>query len=401
MRNTTLFILFITSIIQLNAQVQPDTLFRRGEFSKVKAALHQNYDQQDFNSNKLLGRIALLENQFETATQYLRHAIALKPADTAVNLLMAETYYRQDKFAEAIPFLIKGGRTAKAKQLETFAGQQPYQVNAEKIQIKFEQTDPLPLIKVRVHDEDLYFLLDTGGPEIIVDEDWAKKNNLPDFGSESGTFAGGKKAPVSLSRLDKITIGGATVSNIPVRLLKTSQYAAIGGGRAVSGVIGTVFLYHFLATIDYPAGKLILEKPTLNTKKSKQAIPFWMAGSHFMVAWGSINKVDTTLLFIDTGLAAVGIGFTGPLATIKKANATSLGGPIEGVGGGGKVTVTPILLSELAMGDIVKTNFPGLLGAFPATLEYGHGFRIGGLVSHSFFRERRITFDFKKMIVSF
>jgi hypothetical protein len=39
-------------------------------------------------------------------------------------------------------------------------------------------------------------------------------------------------------------------------------------------------------------------------------------------------------------------------------------------------------------------------GPFPASLERSQGFRIGGIVSHAFFRPWRVTFDFEAMRLS-
>ena len=33
----------------------------------------------------------------------------------------------------------------------------------------------------------------------------------------------------------------------------------------------------------------------------------------------------------------------------------------------------------------------------PPSVEYQHGFRIGGIISHGFFRTYALTFDFEKM----
>ncbi|NJO25553.1 MAG: hypothetical protein HC867_07030 [Bacteroidia bacterium] len=126
----------------------------------------------------------------------------------------------------------KAARQGKADLLKAFKGRTPYAFTKQKVKISFEQTDPLPVIKVKINDgEDLYFLLDTGGPELIVDDEWAKENNLPIYATESGTFAGGKSAPVSLSKIDKLSVNGFEIENLPVRLLSTKRFAAVGGGK--------------------------------------------------------------------------------------------------------------------------------------------------------------------------
>ena len=128
----------------------------------------------------------------------------------------------------------------------------------------------------------------------------------------------------------------------------------------------------------------------------RTAIPFWLAGDHYMIAWGSINHSKPLLLFVDTG--AAGVGLICPDSTIKEAGVklmTAQAG--EGVGGGGKIKITPFVVDELTLGPAKESKIVGLVGAFPPSLETTFGFRIGGLISHSFFRHYAVTFDFTGM----
>lgn len=70
---------------------------------------------------------------------------------------------------------------------------------------------------------------------------------------------------------------------------------------------------------------------------------------------------------------------------------------MEGVRGGGKVAITPFSIDDLALGGVAKKGIVGVFGAFPETLEYSLGFRIGGIISHQFFRTNSVTFDFDSM----
>ncbi len=42
-------------------------------------------------------------------------------------------------------------------------------------------------------------------------------------------------------------------------------------------------------------------------------------------------------------------------------------------------------------------NVSSFFGGFPAESEYARGFRIGGIISHAFFRPYALTFDFDHM----
>ncbi len=70
---------------------------------------------------------------------------------------------------------------------------------------------------------------------------------------------------------------------------------------------------------------------------------------------------------------------------------------IEGTFGGGKAKITPFTVDELTLGDIKGRKIAAIFGAFPTKLEYGQGFRIGGLISHTFFRPYALTMDFEGM----
>ncbi|MBU0718495.1 MAG: hypothetical protein KJ749_09630, partial [Planctomycetes bacterium] len=68
-----------------------------------------------------------------------------------------------------------------------------------------------------------------------------------------------------------------------------------------------------------------------------------------------------------------------------------------GMGGGGPVRVTPFTVDELALGSARQSDIRALFAAGSAGSEYRMGFRIGGVVSHAFFRGYALTFDFERM----
>ncbi len=67
------------------------------------------------------------------------------------------------------------------------------------------------------------------------------------------------------------------------------------GAKRIDGAMGTTLFYHFLATMDYPHGELVLRRKTAESLKQfkatssgkRVAVPVWMASDHFMVDWGS------------------------------------------------------------------------------------------------------------------
>ncbi len=385
--------------------------FRAGKFAEAEKTYGKilNKDPKNHQAVARLGYIALLANRLDDAQEWLTEAITLKPEEAAPKSLLAEAYYRQDKFQQAAPLLRAIGREAMAKKLESFKSISPYRIEGtvEVTNLKFVITDPLPMVQVQVNNSELVnFLIDTGGAELITDTEFAKEIGATLFESEMGTFAGGKKAAFQHGRVNSLTLGDFTVKNVPAHIMDVRRFSQpIFAGIQVDGIIGTVLLYHFFATLDYHEGQLILRRRTEQSLKQVEqeaveqgsiVVPFWMAGDHYMVAWGTVNNSQPMLFFVDTGLA--GGGFSCPESTLRKAAIKLREDQADhGIGGGGKIRFIPFVVDELTLGDAGEHNIQGSYvgGGFP--LEKALGFHIGGLISHGFFRPYSLTFDFVGM----
>lgn len=385
-----------------------DNLFQAGQFAEAERLLAQvlREDPKNFHATLRLGNIALLGNRLSDAEQRLSRAMGLEPDATPAKTLLAEAFYRRDDFQKAARILRLAGKDVVAQKLESFKGVTPYAIAGpgQATLLKFVSTDPLPVVQVRVNDSNLVnFLIDTGGAEVILDAEFASQVGALRFGTETGTFGGGLQGAVQHARVDSVTLGDFTVRHIPVHLLDNRRFSI--GGRRIDGIIGTVLLYHFLATLDYPNGQLVLRlKTPANLKRLEReardeqhvVIPFWMAGDHYMVARGAVNNSKPLLFFVDTGLA--GNGFTCPESTLREAGITlQERNAREGKGGGGTFKIVPFEVDSLSLGGATERQVPGVLGPFPAVLENSFGFRIAGLISHQFFRSYVLTLDFTGM----
>ena len=242
--------------------------------------------------------------------------------------MLAEVYYRRDDFEKAAasldgidvstnPLVVSQYPTLNVAKLRSFKGQTPYQVlgDGQMTRLKFLRTDPLPLVSVRVNGgAEVTFFIDTGGSEVALDTEFARELGVPQFGAVQGTFSGGQHAEVQQGRIESLTIGDWTVRNLPAAMLPLRQLSESLGAKRIDGIIGTTLFYHFLATIDYPKGELVLRRKDaasleqfLASAGKSIAVPFWIASDHFMVGWGRVETLPPTLLFIDTGLASAGV----------------------------------------------------------------------------------------------
>lgn len=150
-----------------------------------------------------------------------------------------------------------------AKKLKSFQNLVPYKVRnkVDLTSLEFVKTDLLPVVQVKVNDEEAFFLIDTGAGETVLDSKFAEKVGAISFGPEIGTYARGRKSTYQHGRLNSLSLGNLTLENIPIHIHNVSQYSKLlFRGLEINGIIGTMLFYHFITTIDYPDGKLVLQR---------------------------------------------------------------------------------------------------------------------------------------------
>ena len=396
-----------------------DRFFQAGKFAEARKVYSQIVARNPKNHSATLqlGRIALLSNRLAHAQKWLEKAISLQPGDADAKVMLAETLYRRDDFQKAAAALngvdVSSNKlitqqypTLNVAKLESFKGQTPYELQGEGTStgVKFVKTDPLPVVNVRVNGSDeVTFFIDTGGSEVTLDTEFAKELGVPQFGAVQGTFSGGQHAEVQQGRIESLTVGDWTIRNIPTAMFPLRQLSKDLGVKRIDGVIGTTLFYHFLATMDYPRGELVLRRKTAKSREAFRAtssgkrvvVPMWMAGDHFMLGWGRVETLPPTLLFVDTGLADAGVKLAE--SVIKQAGIKlEEDKATEGAGGGGTLKIVPYTVHQLSFGDIKEENVPGLYdGPFP--WENMFGFHLAGMVGHDFFKRYAVTFDFQNM----
>ena len=394
-------------------------LFQAGKFAEAAKLYSQIVTQnpKDFSATLHLGRIALLSNRLDDTQKWLERAISLRPDDADAKIMLAQAFYARDDFQKTAAALngvdVSSNKlireqypTLNVAMLESFKGQTPYELkgNGASTRVKFVKTDPLPLVNVRVNGgREVTFFIDTGGSEVTLDTEFAKELGVSQFGAVQGTFSGGQHTQVQLGRIESLSIGDWTVKNVPTAMLPLRQLSEGLGVKQINGIIGTTLFYHFLATMDYPKGELVLRRKdakSLEEFKTKSSgkrvtVPIWMASDHFMVGWGRVETLPPTLLFVDTGLVGAGVKLAE--SVIKEAGIKlEQNKATEGAGGGGTLKIVPYTVHQLSFGDIKEENVPGLYdGPFP--WQYMFGFHLAGMVGHDFFKPYAVTFDFQNM----
>ena len=403
------------------------TLFKKGQFKESKLLFSDFLNSFPEHVSGLFynGYIDLLENRLRDAEHHFQKALGVIKCQNcitkilqsiiykrSIESLLTYTYYRLNEFVKAIEYSKSINRKYCKKELAYWGNNKPYSIFNSKTKsvIDFEITDPLPLIKVSINGASpVYFFIDTGAGELIIDTEYAKALCLTEYRSDRGLFGGGKMGSFANSYINSIQLGDILVNNVPVIVMDTRRFSKelYNDKYKVDGILGTSILSQFLTTLDYSNNKIVFEIINHDTNSSFEKtihsenytrVPFWMAADHFVLIKGKVNNSDEMLLFLDTGLA--GLSFTCPGSTVKRCKFVLKKNEIGyGLGGGGKMKAVPFDIDTISLGNIQESKLQGVYGPFPAQIENSFGFKIDGLISHQFFRKHQVIFDFSKMVL--
>jgi len=199
--------------------------------------------------------------------------------------------------------------------------------------------------------------------------------------------------------IDTISFNEVVVHHVPVNVLPT-EGAPAPAGIHLDGIIGTNLFYHFLTTLDYVHGRLILAPRSSSAQFEASAkshgdsiVPMWYVPDHFLFARAEVNGASA-LFNIDTGGDDVGVQVSKSMLAkgqvhLDKSHPGHMAGP------GGDIVTIPFK-ATVAIGKTAMNDVPGIY--MPDGDQYGiFPFTVGGTISHKFFRTRIVTLDFAAM----
>ncbi len=380
--STLIVSLLAASAARADPPATADQLFRAGDFDGAGAAYARTLAStpDDVPARLGLGAVELYRNDLDAARADLERVLAADPHNARAGQLLAELQRRRTDWAERT--LIDGVRAV----------------------VPFVATDPLPAVRVRVNgSHDATFLIDTGGPSIVLDSDFAHELGLTVKQAGSGTFGGGKTAAIAQTQLDSISLANATAYDLTATVIPTRAISPIPGVR-IDGIVGTGLLERFLATLDYPHASLVLRARSAAASAAFETaahvagatiVPCWLVGDHYVMAYGQVNAAPRGLFLFDSGLAGGGLMPSKELvdaAGIQLDNADAT----EGTGGGGTFAAVPFVAKTVAVGSAVQHDVPGVYtpGGTPLSI---FSFNVEGVISHVFLKNYAYTVDFDAM----
>src|SRR5581483_5035911 len=261
--------LLSSAVSQPAAAVSGDALRTAGDFGAASRAYEAALKATPADVGALAGlaQIRLYENKVDDAIALARRAIAAEPSNPSALATLTSARQRKDAFAA-----------------------NRYQISGlpRELAIPFVTTDPLPVVQVTVGGRQAYFLIDTGAPDIVINAELASELGVQVQSAGEGVFAGGRRAPVQRAVLPELQFGPVRIANLPATIRPAGAQSPVPGVK-VEGAIGTGLLIHFLSSLDYCQGRLVLRPRDASAGFEQAAagantVPFWLVGDHFLFA---------------------------------------------------------------------------------------------------------------------
>ncbi|MFH1502765.1 MAG: aspartyl protease family protein [Candidatus Eisenbacteria bacterium] len=393
-------------------------LFEAGLFEEARATVAPlvAVDEPSAEVARLAGRLAYYLGDYGAAERIFAGSLERDPENARALTGLVFTHYQTNSFSRCSELAGKGGDDVRLPHLDlmlAFGDDAPYRMEwrgPTSTEVPFISVDPLPVVEVEIEGRKISAIIDTGGDLFILDTDIAAELGIEPVASMTGMFAGGMQAEIGFAKASSLKLGGVTMRSVPISLLPTKPLSF--GELEIGGIIGTSVLRQFLSTIDYPNGRLVLRERTEgasdaflaeSTGHVVEETPFYLQGTHFLLAHGSLNGHGGLLFHVDSGLAGL------PAFATTEQTLEYVGIPVpevavhEGVigGGGGGFAVGEFPIASLGLGRLEQPNLVGSFGAQPPGSYRMLGFIVDGLISHNFLRRYAWTLDFDRMRMVF
>lgn len=395
---------------QLNEEspeVRADALLACGEISQAALLYHQVLQQHPhrLDLRVRLGRLALLQNSPQEAITHLAAVLNNGLHARANWEALANAYLANGETASAALCFERVGRTELAGTLAVLADRTLCRVDtcAGGSELLWLTEIPLPVIQAEINNVTVNLLLDTAAGDLILDESVAVAAKIPHGGSEERYFAGGQLATVTYGHLERLQLGAFVFHDLLTQIMPLqSKFATYAPLVPIHGIVGLSVLSHVHSVLDFKQRSLKLSstaefaEPT-NTGEVRR-YPFWIADSQFILVGAQTADTTASMWVLDTGMSGAEVAISAASARMTAAIPVA-NRPDAGVGGGGAVSGTRVLVPKVKVAGRERHNLNGLLlDHFP--LQQRFGFNTVGLLGCDFFEATVLSLDFVTMRLS-
>lgn len=263
-----------------------------------------------------------------------------------------------------------------------------------KVTVPIQITDNRPFVEVMIKDKIFYFVVDTGGFNLI-DLDAAKSLDLKLTEQTQTGGTGEETVDTWTTKLDSFFIGERNFKKWKFYVLSIKNIKEGLKLPYLDGVIGYDLFRNSIIQIDYPKKTFSI----LPSFEGKNGIPFTLFGSHIPKIKVEIDGIESEFI-LDTGdrsQLTLSKKFSQKLIEQNKYQLSEE--KITGHGIGGPIQAKTFDLKSLKFGNVseenVLTRVPTLTrGAFAEDNFYGS-------IGSGILKKYRVTIDYRKRLIYF
>jgi hypothetical protein len=276
----------------------------------------------------------------------------------------------------------------------------PSEVDPVFPEIPFDLVNGMIMVKASIDGKDAGFILDTGAPMLVLNEDHSKKEKSFTDGQDNLASSCSGTMAVGMATIRHFTWGTLEKENIEALTVDLSHLEK-AVGRPVRGLIGFQIFKDREIFIDYTRQRILLLDPQ-NNLLHRAATPL-ETSSFSMYDHLPILQLDIGGHFfrfgIDTGSEANLIDDCATANIDASLFDTLKMEEIQGLDQ--KVSIVPVIqLSETRLGHISLKALPYLVIEL-CHLEKIHGARIDGLLGYDFFNNLKVSINYPKKEIYF
>ena len=378
-----------------------DALWANGLFDEADTAYEKAFADAPESSRAQFGlaRSLATRSRLEEALDSALSIAAAAPQDAEVQALVGFVYERLHRFEEAadayeryITLLPMVERLAlvtqnKVQLLRSFGNRVPMELQGDQERVhrvSFRLSDAKILMRGRVNGTPLEFVLDTGAERTGISDATARRAQVDSVAATVTAGVGPLELRVlELGRADTIEVGSLRIRDVPVSIRR------LEGGKFPQwqAEVFSPLSLGISVVVDYERREVLFSR-ALPDGDADFRLPMRM--NRLPMVRGVLNSAHPAYFVVDTG---------GELISISAETALALAMP----------PVRRIPLNVVGMSGVDQNAFllPGVDLDFDA-IEYRKvglavlnlrapsvllGFRLGGIVGHSFLSDYRVSLD--------
>jgi len=351
-----------------------------------------------------LGKIALYQGRLDDADRMLS-AASVEPG-AQQDLLWARA--RRGDYAGAAEVATALDQQGRAELLRAMAEAPVYKLTGGPAVAKllWVRAWPTPLVKVRLNNQMVLMAIDTGASDLLLDPSAVRRANVKRLAAERTEFWTGTRVAVGNAMVQKLDLGGMKLERVPAGVIPLRKYSLEVNpyGEPVAGVIGIEVLRRFTPTLDWKRHQLELRRLDAEVAVAPETprVPFELWGLNELTVYGTVGDGRRMAMVVQSGVPSCGLGAPqvvfdelGIKAGVMSRLAKNAGSWLQGR------SWSSVVVPAVTVGPVVQSKVAGWVGALDASELWRHGVRRDGLLAGDFFRDWRVTIDWRaqKLVV--